>query len=160
MGCQDTGYLASDLIFKMWFYQDGITRIMIGEPENTRFQISQQDLPVAWSQLTPGYNHTALNEDELEVFSQPDKDGAENFTYSIQFNPLQIQQKSNKILTQVINPTASLYVEDSTSVGAKSSGKSSCFDGLRQRTDERTDEDIFEPADEKTQSISLSTWIP
>ena len=35
----------------MVFYQDGITRILIGEPDNTRFRISQQELPVVWSQL-------------------------------------------------------------------------------------------------------------
>ena len=41
MGCNDTDYLAAELTFKMWFYQDGISRIMIGEPGNKRFRISQ-----------------------------------------------------------------------------------------------------------------------
>ena len=35
----------------MWFYQNGISRIVIGEDGNTRFQISQEDLPVVWDQL-------------------------------------------------------------------------------------------------------------
>ena len=41
MGCDNTDYLAANLTFKMWFYQDGIARIVIGEPDNDRFQISQ-----------------------------------------------------------------------------------------------------------------------
>ena len=53
MSCDDTGFLASELEFNVQFYQDGIARFLIGEKDNTRFRISQEGLPVEWSQLNP-----------------------------------------------------------------------------------------------------------
>ena len=40
MACEDTGFLASELEFSIQFYESGIARMLIGEPENTRFRIS------------------------------------------------------------------------------------------------------------------------
>ena len=40
MACEDTGFLASDLEFTVQFYESGIARMLIGEPDNTRFRIS------------------------------------------------------------------------------------------------------------------------
>ena len=51
LGCIGSGYLANDLIVKMWFYQNGMTRFLIGEPGNTRFQITQEGISVEWDQL-------------------------------------------------------------------------------------------------------------
>ena len=53
LGCDSRGYLAGDIDFEVSFYQDGITRFLIGEKDNDRFRISQEDLPVVWDQLDP-----------------------------------------------------------------------------------------------------------
>ena len=53
MNCDDTGFLASELEFNVQFYEGGIARFLIGEKDNRRFRISQEDLPVEWSQLKP-----------------------------------------------------------------------------------------------------------
>ena len=37
LGCDENGYLAKSLEAQMWFYQDGITRLLVGELGNTRF---------------------------------------------------------------------------------------------------------------------------
>ena len=70
----------------------------------------------------------------------------ENYTYIVSFSPLKIEQYVNDVLTQVVNPTASLYVESSTQAKRNDqSDQLGCFTGLRKRTDERTGEDIFAP---------------
>ena len=42
----DTSHLAKNLDMKLYFYQNGIVRGLIQEPNVKRFRISQQDLPV------------------------------------------------------------------------------------------------------------------
>ena len=37
----------------MYFYQNGILRVLIDQKDSQRFRISQEDLPVEWDQLIP-----------------------------------------------------------------------------------------------------------
>jgi len=50
-GSGGTGYLAEDLSVVLEFYQNGILRVAIDQPDSTRFRISGEDLPVEWDQL-------------------------------------------------------------------------------------------------------------
>lgn len=45
------GSIASQLTLKMCFYQNGIMRVIIDEPNSERFKISDSDLPVNEEQL-------------------------------------------------------------------------------------------------------------
>ena len=103
-------------------------------------------------------------DDEMVEYMVFGEDGSENYTYTVRYNPFRIEQRSNGILTQVINPRASLYVEDTVSseqrFGKEAAG---CFNGLRARTEERAGSDIFEnfvAANGQASSISLSSWMP
>ena len=172
MQCEDTGYLASKLTAKMWFYQNGIARVVIGEPDNTRFQISQEELPVVWDQLEAVQaleaNHTKTYDDQGKsgiIVADLERNSChstnvENFTYTIQFKPFfQVTQMSNDVVTQVINPSGSLYVEDMFSSDSEASNADdTCFAGLRERTKERTGTDWFGPNTERKESISLGFW--
>ena len=160
MGCDSTGQLAKELQFKMWFHQDGIAQILIGEPGNTRFQISQEDLPVDWDNLRPGNVTAGAVKDEEVRYTAYGEDGLEIYTYHIMFNPFKIEQRTDGKLTQVINPRASLYVEESVASPARGEESADCFSGLRERTKERTGEGIFAPQSEASQSISMSSWMP
>ena len=42
-------------------------------------------------------------------------EGTETYTYDIYYNPFRIEQRVDGILTQVLNPIATLYVEESVS---------------------------------------------
>ena len=44
---------AGELDLTLWFYQNGIMRALIQEPDSDRFRISQEELAVADSQLEP-----------------------------------------------------------------------------------------------------------
>ena len=96
--------------------------------------------------------------DQIEVILPAVLDLHEHFKYIISYNPLKVEQWSSNILTQVVNPRPSLYVEDTTTVGMHSQVRT-CFDGLRLRTLERTGEDVYN-TDQITQSIALTTWLP
>ena len=68
---------------------------------------------------------------------------------------------SNDVITQVINPSGSLYVEDTVNTGTTGSTTAdTCFAGLRERTKEAVGKDIFGPSTDKKQSISLGFWFP
>ena len=125
LGCDDSGYLAKSLDASMWFYQDGITRLVLGEPSNTRFAISEHDLPVVWDQLemvedlsslATTYTKDGTEGILIQNLNRTDScsgDVIETFSYDIQTKPVfQVKQLSNDIVTQVINPAGSLYVED------------------------------------------------
>ena len=47
------GTSAQTLTLTMTFYQNGILRVLIEEPNGARFRISQEDLPVVDNQLVP-----------------------------------------------------------------------------------------------------------
>ena len=67
---------------------------------------------------------------------------------------------SNGIVTQVINPSGSLYVEDMMNQETPSQNSdSTCFAGLRERTEERTGTDWFGPNSDRKNSISLGFWF-
>jgi len=53
MGCDQNGYLASELELTLAFYEDGIMRALLDTSDRSRFRISEEDLPVVWSQLKP-----------------------------------------------------------------------------------------------------------
>ena len=114
IGCGESGYLAETLTAKIWFYQNGIARFVIGEPGSTRFQISQEGISVEWDQLDPENLTNKVKEaaDSLSVTDLNRNDGSKSFEYIIEFNPFKVIQKSNGTVTQVINPEASLYFED------------------------------------------------
>ena len=83
----------------------------------------------------------------------------ETLSYDIQTKPVfQIKQKSNDIVTQIINPAGSLYVEDMFTTDIPQSTGDSCFNGLRERVEEYTKEDIFGPSSDIKTSISLGFW--
>ena len=94
-GCNSTGQLAKELQFKMWFHQDGIAQILIGEPGNSRFQISQEDLPVDWDNLRPGNVTKGTVKDDGVKYIAYGEDGLEIYTYHIFFNPFKIEQHAN-----------------------------------------------------------------
>ena len=134
----------------MWFHQAGIAQILIGEPGNARFQISQEDLPVEWDNLVPGnVTQGEVKEDGVKYIAYGE-DGLEIYTFHIFFNPFKIEQHANGKLAQVINPRASLYVEESVTSSRLNDETADCYSGLRERTKERTGEDIFAPQDEPT----------
>ena len=99
-------------------------------------------------------------DDDMVEYTVFGEDGSENYTYTVWFNPFRIEQRSNGILTQVINPRASLYVEDTVNGQRFGKEAESCFNGLRSRTQTRTGADIFAATNEHTSSISLSSWMP
>jgi hypothetical protein len=54
LNCVDaSNSVESKLDLSMWFYQNGIMRTLIEEPESKRFRISQEGLPVVDEQLIP-----------------------------------------------------------------------------------------------------------
>ena len=122
--------LAQDLLLEMAFFEDGITQVLIGEPDNTRFRISQHDLPVVWEQLKPGQaSKTRYDEEGIQITVE----GTEVHTYDIYFSPLRIEQRASGLLTQVINPKATLYIEES--VAANDMPKQyGCFDKMQSRS--------------------------
>jgi len=113
----------------MFFYQDGITRFVIGEPGNERFRITLEGISVEWDSLQPVdlTEKVTIEEDNyLSVVGLTREDGGEiieEFEYVVEFIPFKVIQKSNGILTQVINPGATLYFEDMVSeVGLPNTG--------------------------------------
>ena len=60
-------------------------------------------------------NKVFLTENSIHItdlIRNENKDESEKFEYLIEFSPFKVIQKSNGIVTQVINPEASLYFED------------------------------------------------
>ena len=96
----------------MWFYQDGITRLVLGEPSNTRFAIAEHDLPVVWDQLemveglsslSTAYSKDGTEGILIQNLNRTDScsgDVIETFSYDIQTKPVfQVKQLSNDIVT-------------------------------------------------------------
>ena len=54
LGCETDGKAAQQLDLTLSFYQNGILRVLIEEPDGNRFRISQESLqPVVEEQLKP-----------------------------------------------------------------------------------------------------------
>ena len=51
-------YVADDLVFNMWIYEDGIARVAIEEPDSGRFRVSQEPI------LTEGIDLTLVKDVE------------------------------------------------------------------------------------------------
>jgi len=99
--CDDRSYLASNLTFEISFYQDGITRFLIGEQGNSRFRISQEDLPVVWDQLelaTDTLTMKTTKSDSSYEISGLSSDGDE-FWWGLDFKPFKLTQKVNGVIT-------------------------------------------------------------
>lgn len=90
-------------------------RALIEEPDSDRFRISQEDLPVVDSQLRPVTSlesHISRHDDVgVEVAGLQHSDGSEDFKYQIDFAPFSIRQYTGELLTLVVNPVDSLYLE-------------------------------------------------
>lgn len=108
-----------ELTVRLQFYQNGILRCTIAEPNSSRFRISQEGLSVVDKQLRPVpnfeskvYVHSAKN--HLEIFQLESDAAEEQFGYQIDFNPFLITQTSGKVQTLQINPLNDLYLEVGT----------------------------------------------
>ena len=104
IGCHGSRYLAKNLIATMFFYQNGITRFVIGEPGNERFRITQEDISVEWDNLEPMNlaEKVETEENYIQIAGLTREESGnmvEDFMYTIELNPFKIIQKSNGILT-------------------------------------------------------------
>jgi hypothetical protein len=107
-------FYAPCLHITMTFYQNGIMRLLVDEPESGRFKISEQELPVVEDQLHGVQNlsdYVSVTDDLVQVSGLKHQDGEETFTYKIYLNGLSIEQYSGDELTLVLNPIDSLYME-------------------------------------------------
>jgi hypothetical protein len=73
----------------MWFYQSGIMRAVIKEPNSDRFQISSEDIPVVWDQLTPVAQLSSLFDITSHTAYYKNTE-VELYTYDIQYSPFMI----------------------------------------------------------------------
>ena len=87
-------------------------------------------MPVVWEQLKPG-QASKTRDDEEGV--QITVEGTETHTYDIYFSPFRIEQRANDLLTQVINPKATLYIEESVAANDKPE-QYGCFDKMQSRS--------------------------
>lgn len=73
----------------MWFYQSGIMRAVIKEPNSERFQISSEDIPVVWDQLIPVAQLSSLFEitSHTAFFKNTD---FEVYTYELTYSPFMV----------------------------------------------------------------------
>jgi hypothetical protein len=46
LACSDSGEISPELDLTLWFYQNGIMRAFLEEPQSGRFRISDEGLPV------------------------------------------------------------------------------------------------------------------
>jgi len=75
---------SSELDFTMWFYQNGIVRVLLEESATGRFRISGEKLPVVYEQLVPisGLRaHVLLEANKMDVSGLMHDDGSETFRY-------------------------------------------------------------------------------
>ena len=75
---------SSELDSTMWFYQNGIVRVLLEEPATGRFRISGEKLPVVDRQLVPisGLTaHVLLEANQMDVSGLMHDDGSETFSY-------------------------------------------------------------------------------
>ena len=76
--------ISSELDFTMWFYQNGIVRVLLEEPASGRFRISGEGIPVVEEQLVPISGLEArvlLGADYMDVSGLAHDDGSEAFNY-------------------------------------------------------------------------------
>jgi len=64
-----------------------------------------------------------LGADYMDVSGLAHDDGSENFNYYIDFRQFQISQYSDGLLTLIMNPVDSLYLERSETTKEKSQSK-------------------------------------
>lgn len=110
-----TPEISPELDLTLWFYQNGIIRVLLEEPESGRFRISGEGLPVVEEQLIPTKllsKRVIINDNTLIVRDLFNKDVDEVFRYEVEFDHFKIKQYSNEILTLIMNPVDSLYFEN------------------------------------------------
>ena len=97
LGCDQRGYLAGSLDFEVSFYQNAITRFLIGEKDNDRFRISQEDLPVVWDQLVPLNitlsEHAVFSDENTPTYHIANitrEDGSDTFEYDLELSPFRV----------------------------------------------------------------------
>lgn len=96
MSCTDSGYLAQSLDLSLSFYEDGIMRAAVDTEEQSRFRISQEDLPVVWDQLKPVDDFESkysLSEDSIHVAGITR--GDDTYDYEVVLSPFEIRQMTN-----------------------------------------------------------------
>lgn len=85
-------------------------RALIEDMLSDRFRISQEDIPVVEDQLHP-VNYLSSLVDVTDHTAYFHNEDDETYAYEIQFEPFMITQKSNGVVTMVINADNMLYVE-------------------------------------------------
>ncbi len=166
MSCAQSGYLAPNLQVRLEFYQNGIMRVAIDQPDSTRFRISGEDLPVEWDQLKgvdqekfaeafklteDGFSVTGLTRDD-------DENDNSVYDYHVTLSPFGIRQMTNGELTS--STYGQVYFEN-MSVAKDSTNEDTCFDALKSRAQTRSGSDIYdnEPGTVK-QAVSMSFYLP
>ena len=86
---------------------------------------------------------TTFNDDgSITVDGIAREDEADVFTFDIKMNPFKVEQRTNGILTQVISPINSMYIEDTVNP-VFTTGSGSCFDGLKERAISHSGKDVY-----------------
>lgn len=113
MDCSDNR-IASNLDLTLWFYQNGIMRALLEEPDSTRFRISDEDIPVVEEQLIAAdlTDKVTIEETFFEVSGLEHNDATESFRYVVDFEHFKITQYAGDIVTLIMNPIDSLYIEE------------------------------------------------
>jgi hypothetical protein len=89
-------------------------RALLEEPNSGRFRISQEGLPIADEQLEKVklFNtKVTINKDELIVTGLMAEDYSESFRYRMRYDHFRITQYAGTLVTLIINPVDSLYLE-------------------------------------------------
>ena len=148
LGCTDNGYMATELNVELYFYQNGIMRAHIDQPDSTRFRISQEDLPIEWSQLKP------LSEDDFNTAFAWTEDGftmtgikrevgeGDIHDYEVSMSPFEIRQLTNgEVTARTYNQ---IYFENGSAAATPSeSNDSTCYTALTERAKGRSGMDIY-----------------
>ena len=96
------------------FYQNGIMRCLIEQPSNTRFRISDYDLPVVEDQLNSVTDFTdkvTNSTNWVAVSNLTNESDGETYSYNISYDPFMITQYADGVETMVINKNKSLAYE-------------------------------------------------
>ena len=120
------GTVAQTLDLTLSFYQNGILRVLLEEPEVKRFRIAKDDLaPVVDEQLIP-YDLTGKTtlDTESSLFTIDDlSDNSESWSYTIGLDRFRIEQlteseERGKVRSLVVNPQDTLYYETEATVAS------------------------------------------
>lgn len=87
LACNDqTDEISTNLELSLWFYQNGIMRAFLEEPNSGRFRVSDTELPVVEKQLqiVPALStHITKNSTHVKIANLPHNDNSEIFSYFI-----------------------------------------------------------------------------